>query len=81
VEFMLNESLGEDVESLFRGRVVLQADDPTMNQLSDVMHVDLDVFCSLSLHWVFEKFQCALIVTPDGIQSVELDTKLGEEVL
>ena len=50
MEFMLNESLGEDVESLFRGRVVLQADDPTMNQLSDVMHVKFYVLGALMLY-------------------------------
>jgi hypothetical protein len=52
-----------------------------MNQLSDVMHMDLDVFCSLSLHWVSAKFQSALIVTPNDSQMMELDTKLSEEVL
>jgi hypothetical protein len=55
VEFLLSESLGEDVDSLFRGRTVLQVNDPVMNQLSDVMHMDLDVFCPLSLHWVSAK--------------------------
>jgi hypothetical protein len=81
VEFLLSESLGEDVDSLFRGRTVLQVDDPIMNQLSDVMHVDLDVFCSLSCTWVSTKFQCALIVAPDDSRTMELDTELSEEVL
>lgn len=52
-----------------------------MNKLSDVMHVDLDVFSSPSLHWVFAKLQCALIVTPDDSRTMELDTKLSEEVV
>jgi hypothetical protein len=50
VEFLLSEILGEDVNSLFRGRTIIQVDDPIMNQLSNVMHVDLNVFFSLSLH-------------------------------
>jgi hypothetical protein len=52
-----------------------------MNQISDVMHVDLDVFGPLVLQWITTKFQCALIVTPDDSQIVELDTKISEEFL
>jgi len=44
VEFMLIEILGEDFNNLFIERIVLQVDDPIMNQLSDVLHVDFDVF-------------------------------------
>jgi hypothetical protein len=45
------------------------------------MHVDLNVFGSLSLYWISEKSQCTLIVTPYDSQTVKLDTKLGKEVL
>jgi hypothetical protein len=50
VELLLSKCLGEDVCSLFGGWIVLQIDDPVMYHLSDVMHMDLDVFGPLSLH-------------------------------
>jgi hypothetical protein len=50
VELLLSKCLGEDVCSLFSGWTVLQIDDPIMYHLSDVMHMDLDVFGPLSLH-------------------------------
>jgi hypothetical protein len=78
---MLSECLGEDVDNLFRGRTILQIDDLVMNQLSNVMHMDLDVFCPLSLHWVSAKLQSALVVAPNDNWTMELDTKLSEEVL
>jgi hypothetical protein len=52
VEFLLSEILHEDVCSLFTRGIVLQVDDPIMYQLSNVVHVDLDVFVSLLLHWI-----------------------------
>jgi hypothetical protein len=81
VELLLNESLGEDVDSLFRCRTVLQINDLVMNQLFDVMHMDLDVFFPLSLYRISAKFERALVVTPDDSRAMELDTKLSEEVL
>jgi hypothetical protein len=45
------------------------------------MHVDLNVFGSLSLYWISAKSQCTMIVTPYGSQTMKLDTKLGKEVL
>jgi hypothetical protein len=65
VELLHNEILGEDVDSLFKGRKILQFNDPIMDQLFDVMHMDIYMFCSLSPHWVSKKFQCALIFTLD----------------
>jgi len=50
VEFFLNECLGEDVYSMFRGRTILQIDDSLMNHLYDVMHMDIDVFFMFSLY-------------------------------
>jgi hypothetical protein len=47
---MLSESLGEDVSSLFRGRIELWFDDPLMDYISDVVHMDLDMLCMLPLH-------------------------------
>jgi hypothetical protein len=81
MEFFLSESLGEDVDSLLSGREVLQIDDPVMNQLPDKMHMDLDMFCLLSLYWISTEFECTLVVTPDHSQMVELNVELGEEVL
>jgi hypothetical protein len=45
------------------------------------MHVDLNVFGSLSLYWISAKSQCTLIVTPYDSRIVKLDTKLGKEVV
>jgi hypothetical protein len=81
VEFSLNESLGEDVDSLLKCRIVLQIDDHVMNQLSNVMHMDLDVFFSLLVYRIFAKFEHALVVTPDDSRTMELDTELIEEFL
>jgi hypothetical protein len=52
-----------------------------MYHLSDVMHMDLDVFGPLSLHWVSAKLESTLIVTPNDSRMVELDVELSEEVL
>jgi len=79
VEFFLSEHLGEYVNIFFRGKTVFQISDPIMNRIYDVMHMDLDVFCSLSLHWVFAKIQSDMIVTPNDSHMMELDTKLNEE--
>jgi hypothetical protein len=56
-------------------------DDLVMYHLFDVMHMDLDAFGLLSLHWVSAKLESNLIVTPNDIQTVKLDFKLSEEVL
>jgi hypothetical protein len=45
------------------------------------MHVDLNVFGSLSLYWISAKSQCTLIVTPYDSWIVKMDTNLGKEVL
>jgi hypothetical protein len=45
------------------------------------MHMDLDVFGPLLLHWVSPKLESTLIVTPNDTRMVELDAELGEEVL
>jgi hypothetical protein len=55
VKLLLSESLGEDVSNLLRRGTVLKIDDPIMNQFSNEVHVDLDVFGSLPLHWISAK--------------------------
>jgi hypothetical protein len=64
LKILLSERIGEYVGSLFKGRTKLQINDPIMYQISNEMHVDLNVFGSLSLYWIFAKFQCTLIITP-----------------
>jgi hypothetical protein len=81
VELLLSKCLGEDVCSLFDGWTVLQIDDPIMYQLSDVVHMDLDVFGPLSLHWISTKLESTLIVTPNEIRMLEIDYDISEEVL
>ena len=81
LKLQLSEGLGEDIDSLFRGRTKLQINDHVMYQISDEMHVDINVFGSLPLYWISLKSQCTLIVTPYDSWTVKLDTKLGKEVL
>jgi hypothetical protein len=52
-----------------------------MYQLCDVIHMDLYVFGSFSLHWVSAKLETTLIVTPNDSQTMKLDSNIGEEVL
>jgi hypothetical protein len=52
-----------------------------MYQLFYVMHMDIDEFGSLSLHWVSKKLEITLIVTPNDNRMVEIDAKLSEEFL
>jgi hypothetical protein len=62
VEFFLSKCLGEDVCGLFDGWTVLKIDDHVMYELYDVMHMDLDVFGPMSLHWVSAKLKSTLII-------------------
>jgi hypothetical protein len=43
--------------------------------------MDLDMLCSLSPHWVSEKIESNLVVTPNDSWFVELDAQLYQEVL
>lgn len=54
-KLLLSESLGEDVSNLLGTRTVLKIDDPIMNEFSNEVHVDLDVFGTLPLHWISAK--------------------------
>lgn len=54
-KLLLSESLGEDVSNLLETRTVLKIDDPIMNEFSNEVHVDLDVFGKLPLHWISSK--------------------------
>jgi hypothetical protein len=81
VELLPSKCLGEYVCSLFDRWIVLQIDDPVMYQLFDVMHMDLNVFGPLSLHWVFAKLESTLILTPNDSRMMKLDVELSEEVI
>jgi hypothetical protein len=81
VEPLLSKCLREDVCSLFGGWTILQVDGHVMYKLSNVMHMDLYVFAPLSLHSIFAKLKCTLIISPNDNQTVEMDAKLSEEVL
>ena len=54
-KLLLSENLGEDISNLLRTRTVLKIDDPNMNEFSNEVHVDLDVFGPLPLHWISTK--------------------------
>jgi hypothetical protein len=45
------------------------------------VHMDLDMLCSLSLHWVSAKLESTLVVTPNHSRSMELDFELCKEVM
>ena len=50
LKLMSREGLGEEVDNLFKGRIELQINDHIMYYIFDEMHVDLNVFGSLSLY-------------------------------
>ena len=52
---MLSESLGEDISGLLGTRTIPKIDDPIMNEFYNEVHVDLDVFRQLPLHWISAK--------------------------
>ena len=54
-KLLLSERLGEDISNLLGTRIVLKIDDPIMNESSNEVHVDLDVFGPLPLHWISAK--------------------------
>jgi hypothetical protein len=37
-----------------------------MNEFSNEVHVNLDVFVALILKWIFRKIESTLILTPNG---------------
>ena len=47
-----------------------------MNELSDEVHVYLDVFFTLMLNWVFGDIDGNLIVTPKAGRMLVLESKL-----
>ena len=47
-----------------------------MNELSDEVHVYLDVFAMLMLNWVFRELDGTLIVTPKDGRMLLLESKL-----
>ena len=52
-EFFLSKFLGEYICNLLICVVVLQNNCPFMHQLPDVVHMDLNVFVSLSLNRIY----------------------------
>lgn len=66
--------------NLFNRGTVLQIYDTIMDQSSDEVHVDLHMFGSLLLYWIFAKLQCTLIITPENSWLIKLYSKLYEEV-
>ena len=54
-KLLLSESLGEDISNLLETRTILKIDDPIMNEFSNEVHVNLDVFGPLPLHWISTK--------------------------
>ena len=51
-ELFLIKLLGENIYNLLICGAVLQNNYPTMNQLPDVVHVDLNMFGTLPLNWI-----------------------------
>jgi hypothetical protein len=72
---MPSESLSKYVRILFKGRREPHVDDPLMEYISYVVHMDLYMLCPLSLQWVFAKIESTLVVTPNDSRSMELDSQ------
>ena len=81
MELLLNKCLGEDVDTLFSKWTKLQINDLVIYQLSEEMHMDLDVFGLLSRHWLSAKLEITFIVTSIDNHMMQLDVELNEEVL
>ena len=47
-----------------------------MNEISDEVHVYLDVLDALILNWVFGKLDATLIVTPKAGRMLVLESKI-----
>lgn len=54
-KLLFNESLGEDIDSLLGTGIVLKIGDTIMNQFSNELHVDLDIFGPLPLRCISAK--------------------------
>jgi len=61
--------------------IVQQINDPIMNKSSNVVHVDLNIFGSMSLHWISAKLYCTPIVASNDSQMMDNDTKIIKEML
>ena len=44
-----------------------------MNEISNEVHVYLDMFVVLMLNWIFGDIDDTLIVVPEGVQMMELE--------
>ena len=64
-EFLLYEALGENVSSLLCRWEILQGYHLIMHQALDVVHVYLNVFVPMSLHWIDVNIYCTFITTPN----------------
>ena len=62
-ELLLNEAVGENVCNLLICGAILQNHCLVMHKFFDVVHVDLDVFGSLSLNRICRDLDSTLIVT------------------
>ena len=54
----------------------MKIDDPITNEFSDEVHVYLDVFGPLPLHWISTKLYHTLIIAPDHSWMMDTDPKL-----
>jgi len=64
-EVLLCKTLGENVSSLLCRWEIPQGYHLIMHQASNVVHVYLNVFGPLSLHWICVNIDFTLIVTPN----------------
>lgn len=81
MKLLLYESVGEDVNCLHKTGTILEIDDPIINQFSNVVNVDFNMFSLLTIHWIYEKLQYTMIVTKYDSQTMDNDMKLRKEML
>ena len=79
-ECLLCESLGENVSSLLCKWTILQGYHLIMHQASDVVHVHLNVFGAMSLHWICGNIYFTFIVTPNDCGN-QIQLHVPEEYL
>ena len=71
---------GEDVCNLCISKNVLQRDNTILNQLTDEVHMQLNMFGALILHQVARNMNGTLIIAPQNSGTIKRKTKLSHQL-
>ena len=80
-ECLLCESLGENVSIFLYIWVILQGYHLITHQALDVVHVYLNVFSPLSLHWIYGNIYFTFIFTPNDYGWIKCKSKFPKNTL